>query len=178
MSKALPKAALIAIGSCCAAPSMSTGLSLEAEESCSAARQASRFLEGSESLFGSKAELLSLLRELEVECSEHGWNGYDAKPLSPVAAAMAERLILALPDSIPPPELSCHPDGQVALDWTPTRYRQFSLSTGPTSRIAYAWLNGSDSGHAVARFDGQRIPDPVLQGLLAITRNDPPTFRS
>lgn len=156
---------------------MSTGVSSESEASRHAVLRASRFREGSESLFGSKAELLSLLHELEFECSEHGWNGYHAKALSPVAAAMAEQLIRALPETFPSPELSCHPDGQVALDWTPTRYRRFSLSTGPNSRMAYAWLNGSDSGHAVARFDGQRIPDLVLHGILAITQNDALTIR-
>jgi len=36
---------------------------------------------------------------------------------------------------------------------------------GPNDRLAYAWLDGTDKGHAVARFDGERVPDRILEGI-------------
>ena len=73
----------------------------------------------------------------------------------------------ALPDRVPLPEISPEPDGSVSLDWTQSRNRLFSVSVSGSNRLAYAWVDGTDSGHAVVRFDGQSIPLPILQGIKA-----------
>jgi hypothetical protein len=34
--------------------------------------------------------------------------------------------------------------------------------------LAYAWINGTDQGHAVARFNFQVVPSMVLHGIRAV----------
>lgn len=114
--------------------------------------------EHSLALFGEKAVALSRLAVLAQECAEPGWNGAAAAPLDPIAISRAGRFIRSLPDGVPLPEFAPEPDGAVSLDWIASPTRLFSLSIGRSNRVAYAWLDGADKGHGVARFDGQNVP--------------------
>ena len=67
------------------------------------------------------------------------------------------------------PELAPEPNGSISLDWMLSRHRIFSLSIANTDRLAYAWMDGTDKGHAVARFDGTKIPTRILEGIQSIT---------
>ena len=124
--------------------------------------------ERSQSLFGAKADAISQLRAIANECTEAGWDGYEAYPLQWTSVRLAEEFIRAMPDDLPLPEFSPEPDGSISLDWIQSRSRMFSLSVGVTNRLAYAWLDGSDKGHGVARFDGERIPPRVIEGITGI----------
>lgn len=115
--------------------------------------------------FGAKAAAISQIWGLVTECDEPGWDGDGAQPVDRVAASVAAEFILALPDGVPLPEFAPEPDGSISLDWIQSRKRLFSLSVSATGRLAYAWLDGTDRGHAVARFDGQRIPVRILEGI-------------
>ena len=126
-------------------------------------------VERSQVLFGEKARVISQLRALANECAEHGWDGGDASPLAPMAVRNVEKLVRALPDGIQLPEFSPAPDGSVSLDWIQSKNRLFSLSAGTNNRLAYAWLDGADNGHAVAQFDGEMIPHRILEGIKGIT---------
>ena len=84
------------------------------------------------------------------------------------AVMLAERFLRALPYRIPLPELAVEPDGSISLDWIRSRTRLFSVSVGRASRLAFAWLDGSDTGHGVARFDGQNVPPRILEGIEAV----------
>lgn len=124
--------------------------------------------ERSMALFGEKAAALSQLAALATECAENGWDGDDAVGIDPIAVRAAERFIRALPEDLPLPEFAPDPDGSISLDWIDSRNRLFSLSIGGNNRLAYAWLDGTDKGHAVARFDGQNVPSRVLEGIESI----------
>ncbi len=121
--------------------------------------------ERSQALFGRKALAVEQLLALESECAEEGWDGHDAVPINPLAVLKAQRFLRALPDRMPLPEFAAEPDGSISLDWMPSRHRLFSVSIGPGDRLAFAWLDGTDSGHGVAFFDGQTVPQPVLVGI-------------
>ncbi len=127
-----------------------------------------RQFEHSQALFGDKAAALSQLREMANECAEPGWDGHEACAINPLAVFMAENFVRALPNYIPLPEFAPEPDGSISLDWLPSRHRLFSISVGTNNRLAYAWLDGADKGHAVARFDGDRIPQRIVEGISAI----------
>jgi len=120
-----------------------------------------RIFEQSEALFGAKKEAISQLMALAAE----------DQAADPIAVLVAEKFLRALPNAIPLPEFSIDPDGSISLDWIKTRNQIFSLSIGANSRVAFAWLDGTDKGHAVARFDGQRIPERVIEGITSITTN-------
>jgi hypothetical protein len=124
--------------------------------------------ERSHALFGAKAKAISQIWALANECSEPGWDGESANPLTPRTAGLAVEFIRALPDGLALPEFAPEPDGSIALDWIHSRNRLFSLSIGTSNRLAYAWLDGADKGHAVARFDENHIPARILEGIIAI----------
>jgi hypothetical protein len=130
-----------------------------------------RSTERSQSLFGGKAAAISQIWALVNECAEPGWNGDGAEPVDRLAAFAAADFIRAVPDGLPLPEAAAEPDGAISLDWILSRNRLFSVSVGTSGRVAFAWLDGSDRGHGVARFDGERVPRPILDGITAIARH-------
>ena len=128
--------------------------------------------ETSESIFGAKSKLISELREIASECSDSNWDGYGAKGISEAVLIRAETFIRALPDSIPAPEISAEPDGQISFDWLPSRTRTFTLSVGSNTRLAYAWIDGANRGNAAVSYDGAALPERLLRELKYLTAND------
>lgn len=115
--------------------------------------------------FGLKAAAISDLWTLVDECAREGWDGDDARSVSPLAANVAAAFIRALPDGFPLPEFAPEPDGSLSLDWIQSRSRLLSLSVGLSDRLAFAWIDGSDQVHGVVRFDGKGIPSRILEGI-------------
>jgi hypothetical protein len=99
-------------------------------------------------------------------------------PISPIALENAERFLRGLPNDLPLPECSPEPDGSISLDWMVSRYRRFTLSVGSSNRLAYAWLDGTDSGHAVDRFDGASVPRRILSAIESIVDNENTRLRA
>lgn len=156
----------------------SSAVSPEAQVVRKAACEVVQHAERSESLFGAKSEVISRLWAMFDECSEQDWDGNDAEPLNGVAAGAVVAFIRALPERVPMPEMAPEPDGAISLDWIESRYRRFSLSFGSNNRLAYAWLDGSDKGHAVARFDGVTIPPRILEGIQSIMNHADASIRT
>ena len=125
-------------------------------------------VERSQALFGDKSVAISEVWALANECAETGWDGQDALSMNRSAIYNALAFIRALPDSVPLPEFAPEPDGSISFDWIKSRNRLFSMSVGSSNRLAYAWLDGTDKGHAVARFDEGRVPQRILDGFSAI----------
>jgi hypothetical protein len=149
----------------------SSAVSFEAQAVQDAVTAVVNWGERSQALFGDKAAAISALRALANDCAESGWDSDGASAMDPVAVVQAENFIRALPATIPLPELAPEPDGSISLDWFQARNRLFSLSIGANDRVAFAWLDGSDKGHGVARFDGHTLPQRVREGIESITRN-------
>jgi hypothetical protein len=145
-----------------------SAISPEAETVRNAATAHVESAELSRALFGAKAEALSAVRKLAAEHGQPGWDGDDAAAVSPLAILTAETFIRALPDGIPMPEFAPEPDGSISLDWIQSRRRLFTLTAGNTNRLAYAWLDGTDRGHAVAFFDGAAPPQRIVEGIKSI----------
>jgi hypothetical protein len=123
----------------------------------------------SQSLVGLRGAILSELIDLKDEHSHRGWDGGEAPPVLRVVLDRARELIMSLPTSIPNPELAVDPDdGAVSLEWYAGPSRIFSVSVGRSSRMACAGIDGTDSWHGVARFDGAKVPEFVLQSIQRI----------
>ena len=146
----------------------SSAVSREAEEVRKAAKEVANTAERSQALFAEKAAAISQLAALATECAEEGWDGSSAAAIDLVAVLLAERFLRAVPNRIPLPDLAVEPDGSISLDWIRSRNHLFSVSVGRSSRLAFAWLDGADKGHGVARFDGQNVPPRILEGIEAI----------
>lgn len=133
-----------------------------------AASRVTKAVELSMALFGAKAAALSQLASIASECSEPGWDGYSADAISRGTIILASTFVRALPDDAMTFELAPEPDGSISIDWTQSRNRVLSLSIGRNHRLAYAWLDGSEKGHAVANFDGKTVPPRVLEAIRSI----------
>lgn len=145
--------------------STDTGISSEAGFLRQAAQDTQNSAEQSQALFGDKGNTIDRIQELVEECSLAGWDGYDGCPISSEAAHLANDFIRVLSSGLPMPDISVEPDGEIALEWIASRSKVFSISIGETNRISYAWLDGGDHGHAVAIFDGKKIPRKIVEGI-------------
>lgn len=154
-----------------------TGVSRDARSVYDAIREVVACHERSAALFGDKESLISQLWSLADECGADDWDGEGALALKDGAIGTAVSFITALPAGLPLPEIAPDPDGEVSLDWIVSKTRMFSLSCGTSSRLAYSWLDGTDKGHAVASFDGWRVPERILQGIRSIIGKDHATLR-
>lgn len=154
-----------------------TAMSSEAREVHRTSLTVRDYEEASIALFGRKASALNRLHEVLSECSESDWDGYGAEAYSPDAAFRAEQLIRSLPDQALDVEFGVEPDGTISFDWDLTNVRNFSLIVGESDRIAYAWIDGTDRGHAVARMASGNLPDRILNELQPFLP-DEPTLRA
>ncbi len=145
-----------------------SAMSAEARAVTQAVSAIVRSAENSQILFGTKAAAISRLMVVSEDCSKPGWDGDQACAIDQFAIQTATDFVRALPESFPLPEFAPEPDGSISLDWIESRHRLFSLSIGKTNRLAYAWLDGTDKGHGVARFDASNVPSRVLSGIESI----------
>ena len=145
-----------------------SAISAEAGLVRKAATEVAESTERSMALFGQKAVALSELATLAAECAEDDWDGHGGVGIDPLALRTAERFVRVLPEDMPLPEFASDPDGSISLDWIQSPNRLLSVSIGGGERLAFAWLDGADKGHAVAHFDGQNVPARVLQAIESI----------
>ncbi len=125
-------------------------------------------VESSDALFGGKTAVISELWGLVRSHAEVGWDGGEALPVDRQAIALASAFIRALPDDCDMPDVGVDPDGAVTLDWMVSRHRMLSISfAGNSDRLAYAWIDGTDRGSAVAKFDRDTVPVRLMQTVLA-----------
>ena len=137
----------------------------------------SKHIESSRALLDPKEDALNRLYELAAECAEADWDGYGAEAVSQSAAVRSAHFIRRLPEDLPLPEISVEPDGEIVLDWSPTPTQTFSVSIGTADRMACAWVNGTEHGHAVVSSNNGEIPSHILQEIQRITNNGS-TFRA
>jgi hypothetical protein len=155
-----------------------SAVSIEAQQARKAATAVIESIEQSQALFGEKSAAISQLMRLANECAEPDWDGNESCALNPSAVLTAEDFIRAMPNDMLLPEFAPEPDGSVSLDWIQSRHRLFSLSIGGSNRLAYAWLDGADKGHAVAQFDGCSIPPRVLDGIRSVINHANASLRA
>jgi hypothetical protein len=132
-----------------------------------------RYAERSQAIYGKKLAAMSQLKQMADACAREGWDGDDALPVRPLALADARTFIRLWPESLSLPVFAPEPDGSISLDWIVSPHRLFSISVGTTGRLAFAWLDGTDRGHGVARFDRAAIPERILTGVRSIIHEHP-----
>lgn len=127
-------------------------------------------VESSDALFGGKTSVISALWALARSHAEAGWDGGEAQPADRRAIGLAVAFIRALPNDADVPSVGVDPDGAVTLDWLVSRHRMLSISfAGDSDRLAYAWIDGTDRGNAVAKFDRDTVPYLLMQAILSMT---------
>lgn len=147
-----------------------SAVSPEAEAVQKAASTVVDCAERSQALFGARAAAISKVRALADECNTKGWDGEGAEPIRFEAAVEAVELIRSLPQQFPLPDFAPEPDGSISLDWIQSRTRVFSISVAGRGRLACAWIDGTDRGHAVAGFQYGTLPRLVREGIAAMNQ--------
>lgn len=118
-----------------------------------------------------QADAESDLRATWEECSEKGWDGYSAKPISGMTLLYAQRFLRSLPSELPGPEVSADNDGEVSFEWYGGPRRVFSVSVGSSGDLTYAGLFGDiEKHHGVIRFKDM-IPSRVLDLIRSVYFN-------
>jgi hypothetical protein len=107
---------------------------------------------------------LGSLFEVFREASEPGWDGYGALAVLPSTAAQARAFLSLLPSMLPRPDISAHPDGELALEWSFGPDSLLTVSINDSGRLSYAWLLGHESTHGTEWFVDS-IPDAVVLAL-------------
>ena len=110
------------------------------------------------------AEVLQSLNNVFKECSTDNWDGYGAKAIDRISFVQALRFIHSLPRTIPTPDLTAEPDGEIALEWYHGKRRIFSVSIGRTGELTYAGLFGSNKTHGTEYF-GDELPKTILDNI-------------
>jgi hypothetical protein len=146
----------------------SSAISPEANRLSDAAERVMRERRGVQSFFGAKdillSDLSSVVAGLHVD--------EDQESVSPKAFLNVVQFILALPNDLPNPAFGIDPDGEISVTWYVSRTRLFSASVSESERIAYAWMDGSDKGHAVDRFRAPELPARLVSALRSIVADD------
>ncbi len=115
---------------------------------------------------GRMDEVLQSLDEVFWECSEEGWDGYDARPITEDAYIEAKRLIESLPltSFIPMPEIIPEPNGEIALEWSKGKRLVFVTSVSGKNEIVYAGLFGTNKVNGTEYF-GDSLPSAIIENL-------------
>ncbi|MDM7994718.1 MAG: hypothetical protein QUT30_03420 [Acidobacteriota bacterium] len=116
------------------------------------------------SLGESYRDSLSSLCEIAGQAAASNWDGYGAMPVNSLSIHQALRLLRTLPTTLPKPELSVDPDGEISFEWHFEPRRVFSISIGPHGELSYAGLFGRSDAHGTEYF-GDEIPKPIVDNL-------------
>ena len=125
-------------------------------------------------LLGSRFQALW---EAVEEASEEDWDGYGAMAANPEAYQRAYIFLKALPKTIPDPEITIDPDGEISFDWYHTPRMTFSVSVGPSGRLSYAGLYGKRTNYGT-EFITEGLPKPILDNLGRLHSHIPATQAS
>lgn len=115
---------------------------------------------------GRQNDVLQALDVIYEECSEEGWDGYDAIPITEDAYNEASRLIMTLPVTsfIPMPDITPEPDGSIALEWSKDKHKIFVVSVRGKNEIVYAGIFGLNKTHGIEYF-GDSLPLIIIENL-------------
>lgn len=111
-----------------------------------------------------KREQLEALREVYEEASLAGWDGHGADLVSRATLAQALAFLDILPSTSPVPDMSAHPDGELAFEWYFGRGRVLTISVNETGRLSYAALFGYSSQHGT-EFLLDNLPETIALAL-------------
>ena len=107
------------------------------------------------------------ISDILVECSEEGWDGYDAKPISNKSAEYALRFIEKLDRSVPLPDLVPEPNGELGMLWEKNG-NSLVIGIDNNKVISYADVcHDGGSNHGTSKFS---YDIPLILKALLLTK--------
>ncbi|MBF0556539.1 MAG: hypothetical protein HQK96_18630, partial [Nitrospirae bacterium] len=107
------------------------------------------------------------LLDIYNECSSVDWDGYGACAITEDSFEEAQRIIDALPFSIPTPEIVAEPTGDIGFEWYRGKGQVFVMSVSGEQRITYAGLFAGNEVHGSEHFDGV-LSSTIIQNLMRL----------
>ncbi len=104
------------------------------------------------------------LHEMLEESSMDNWDGYGARAVTERTFRKAVDFLRSLPSTVPSPEVSADPDGEIAFEWHPGPDRAFSVSVGEGDSITFAAFSGRRKFHGTELLIDE-LPETILQAL-------------
>lgn len=108
---------------------------------------------------------LQALREAFQESSQSGWDAYGAHPVSEATLTHALAFLDVLPTTLLWPEISSHPDGELAFEWSFGPRHLLTVSVNESGRLSYAALFGRARVHGTEFLLHDSLPDPIALAL-------------
>jgi hypothetical protein len=103
------------------------------------------------------------------ECNSQDWDGHGAAPASFESVRYAILLlkeVVSVAREIP--DVSIHPDGEVALEWYRDPRRVFSVSVGLHGELTYAGTYSGSKVHGVEAHVGEGLPREIYEGIRRV----------
>ncbi len=110
---------------------------------------------------------LQLLRSVAGEASERNWDGYGAEPVSSETLAMGKNFFYRMPAAYPKPDISSHPNGDLAFEWYVSPRRILTVTINDSGRLNYAWMIGVDRQYGTKHLL-DRFPEEITAALRNI----------
>lgn len=104
------------------------------------------------------------LLETFDEAARPNSDGYGARPVSEATLAQALAFLDLLPSTIRQPDISAHPDGELAFEWSFGPRRLLTVSVNASGRLSYAALIGHARQYGT-EFVLDALPEPVALAL-------------
>ncbi|MBI4651269.1 hypothetical protein HY745_08305 [Candidatus Desantisbacteria bacterium] len=114
-----------------------------------------------------RKEALGALENIYKECSINNWDGYGSVSINIHSYNNARKLIETLPISIPIPEATIDPDGNIAFEWYRSQSKIFTLCLEGYNKIIFAGIFGNKRIHGTEDFD-RDIPDLILYNIKRV----------
>ena len=141
-----------------------------AEYLCSIYREIKTHYSQSLSLSRQKRSTEEALIDAVCDAAVDNWDGYGAKRVSGKSYQYAMSFIEVMTPSIPVPDVSVDPDGEVCFIWYSHDRWLFSVSFSGTGRLAYAGLFGRNEIHGNEYYI-DRIPDALHTFIKRVSVN-------
>lgn len=104
---------------------------------------------------------LEALEKVYEECLETNWDGYGAMPISRDTYSEARNLLRMMPSSLPMPDISAEPDGEITFEWYKEKYSVFVISVGGNNLITYAGLFGKSNKIHGTEYFADELPEII-----------------
>jgi hypothetical protein len=140
-----------------------TGISAAADHLRRLTRDVARRFSEPAVAFG-PGEARRALAEVYREASLANWDGYGARPVTADIVGNAEFFLSLIPTTVPAPEISVDPDGEISVEWRVASGRVFSVSVGPGRRLTHAGLFGRSTSHGTEYLVSE-LPRAISENL-------------
>jgi hypothetical protein len=104
---------------------------------------------------------LDALERVYKETLVENWDGYGARPTTVENYRRARYFLMLLPNDLPSPDVSAHPDGEFAFEWRVSGKKILTVGIGRASKITYAGIFGTTERYGVENFIDE-IPSEIM----------------